>query len=664
MKSPFKFLDAFTLSDRDVFFGRDKEINSLYSMVFKSPLLMVYGLSGTGKTSLIQCGLASRFDGPDWFPFFIRREKNINESLHEALDFHLEDEEIELNLVDKISLLYGEYLSPVYLIFDQLEELFILGTHKEQQEFIQSIRTLLNARLACRIILVMREEYLGHLYDFERIVPNIFDYRLRVERMDGVGVKRVMRSSFEKFNISLEPPEEDRLEQMTKNITGEKFGVQLPYLQVYLDLLYRQDYQRTYGNSPQSKRLPPLTFTKQEIDDLGKIENVLEQFIQEQTADLQRELSAWRPASPPDGVAKILDAFVTEEGTKRPAHYIRKGDLILPNEKFRELIASDISKDLLSACIKGLEKRRILRLTDSSIELAHDSIAALIDQNRTEQQRQLNQMLRRIKNNYIEYRDNEVFLTEKQLNVYDEFLPLLNLDEQIELFIEKSREHVVWLKKQEEEQKRAKLFKKLLPLIASLAILAIIAGIFAWFQRNDAINARNNLAKETVKSNLVSSISLKNQGNYNAAIQSLELARKNIADQNLLGELKDTVTLINTLQENYRLIQQEVSEGDNLLKMTDLTDTLKLEALKKYEKALKIEPDSLISLKKQNLQSMIKQSADTWYNRAQIYTQFGDEEGLKGALTALEYAVKLDSTQIEKIKSIQNALKAKGYIFN
>ena len=33
MKSPFKFLDAFTLKDKDAFFGRDQEIDTLYSLV-------------------------------------------------------------------------------------------------------------------------------------------------------------------------------------------------------------------------------------------------------------------------------------------------------------------------------------------------------------------------------------------------------------------------------------------------------------------------------------------------------------------------------------------------------------------------------------------------------------------------------------------------------
>jgi ABC-type phosphate transport system ATPase subunit len=66
VKSPFKFLDSYTISDRDIFFGRDQEITDLYRKVFESKILLVYGVSGTGKSSLINCGLASRFDESDW----------------------------------------------------------------------------------------------------------------------------------------------------------------------------------------------------------------------------------------------------------------------------------------------------------------------------------------------------------------------------------------------------------------------------------------------------------------------------------------------------------------------------------------------------------------------------------------------------------------------
>ena len=206
-----------------------------------------------------------------------------------------------------------------------------------------------------------------------------------------------------------------------------------------------------------------------------------------------------------------------------------------------------------------------MRFTDHSIELAHDSIAALIDQNRTEEQRQLNQVLRRIKNSYIEYRDNEVYLTEKQLAVYEEFLPLLDLDEDILLFIEKSRAEAVRLKKAEEERKRARLLRRLMPVIIGLAIAAVIAWIYAEIQRREAENAKDRLAIETVNSDRNLSASLKYQGNYQEAINGLNKVKNDIEKLDL-RQLEGSLDSINDQLENYRKIQLFMEEGDQLFK--------------------------------------------------------------------------------------------------
>lgn len=46
--SPFKFLDSFTKDDKDIYFGREREVEELYARIFQGKLLLVYGLSGTG----------------------------------------------------------------------------------------------------------------------------------------------------------------------------------------------------------------------------------------------------------------------------------------------------------------------------------------------------------------------------------------------------------------------------------------------------------------------------------------------------------------------------------------------------------------------------------------------------------------------------------------
>ena len=76
-KYPFKFLDTYTRDDIDFYFGRDEEIALMYNMVFQTNLLLVYGSSGVGKSSLIQCGLASKFDTHDWQSIFVKKLKRV-----------------------------------------------------------------------------------------------------------------------------------------------------------------------------------------------------------------------------------------------------------------------------------------------------------------------------------------------------------------------------------------------------------------------------------------------------------------------------------------------------------------------------------------------------------------------------------------------------------
>ena len=440
MKSPFKFLDAFTLSDKNSFFGREREIEMLYEMVFKSPLSLIYGLSGTGKTSLIQCGLAGKFDGPDWFPLFIRRQGDYRNSIRDIMEHTTQGQ--YANLVDAVRYLFSYHLRPVYLVFDQFEEIFTAEPSVEEQKFFQEeIQSLIEAELPCKIIIVMREEYIAQLYEMERYIPTIFDYRLRVEPMNTLRVKEVMRASFQKFNITLEGDQETMLQLMTDNISGGSSIIQLPYLQVYLDMLYREDIARTYGNKKIETNLPHIEFTSEEIADFGEIDDVLEKFLEEQVSNLQMELEAGEYADqiPAHAVRKVLDAFVTDDGTKRPVYYEKDAFITLADEVGSLL--SNIPTKPLTWILESLENSRILRFSKEYIELAHDSLAAKVDEQRTDEQRQLNEIQRRLKNNYAEYVQTGEYLSRKQLTAYEEYIPRLALEERVLNYVKHSSAH-------------------------------------------------------------------------------------------------------------------------------------------------------------------------------------------------------------------------------
>ena len=304
---PFKFLDAYTSEDSQLFFGRNEEIGMLYDMVFQSDLILVYGSSGTGKTSLIQCGLASKFASHEWLPLFIRRGFDINQSLEKVLiengddinskDSDLDwldqdwtsDDENNQNAFSELSKLfrsiYLKNFKPIYLIFDQFEELFILGSKKEQINFYETIKEILQIEQPVKIIFSMREEYLGHLYEFERFVPELLRKRIRVESMTYEKIKKIIIGigNLALGVVRLEQGNEDQFcEAVFCKIkeTENKISIELPYLQVFLDKLY---LDITKDNTRQSEAI----FTLTSLDRLGDIGDVLQNFLDEQVVLLQ-----------------------------------------------------------------------------------------------------------------------------------------------------------------------------------------------------------------------------------------------------------------------------------------------------------------------------------------------------------------------------------------
>lgn len=509
MRSPFKFLDSYTLKDKDVFFGRDKEIETLYNLVHKTPLVLVYGPSGTGKTSLVQCGLSTRFDGPDWLPFHIRKKENINLSLRKALNSALENKKAD-NLTDAVDELFYTYFRPVYLIFDQFEELFILGTEAEQQQFMTEIRELLDAQLPCKVVFIMREEYIGEFYEFEKELPNIFDHKLRVESMSSKRVREVMLQSFKKFNITLEAPADALCQTMIDNISAGKSGIPLTYLQVYLDMLYREDFTRTYPNGASSQALLPLKITKTEVNKFGKIDDVLDRYIKKQVNKLQKKVNQLNPNINEQSVTMTLDAFVTTEGTKRPVYYIREEENFLLEKSIKNQI--NLPDSILNFQLAELEKSRILRFGENQIELAHDSLALLIDRQRTDFQRQLNDLRLRILGDYRTWKETGEFLSKKRLSTYEDFLPDLRLSGKLQNFIENSRKDIenkelLELNQKERElklvneklqtEKRSRRKQRMFSFALCISLLiSIVIGRWAFNQKQLAISRYLEATKE------------------------------------------------------------------------------------------------------------------------------------------------------------------------
>jgi hypothetical protein len=489
MPSPFKFLNAYTREDRDQFFGREEETAQLYELVNQNRLVLLYGPSGTGKTSLIQCGLGNRFEATDWLPLFIRRGGHLPGALQKALT-DLWDEELDGNFWEAdspplpriIEDLFAEYLRPIYLVFDQLEELFILGDAEEQRIFTRAMADIYHAKLPCRLLFVLREEYLAHLYDFEQQIPTLFRRRLRVEAMSARQAEEVVLRSCQRFHITLEDPVANPV-QIVSKVSAGRSGVALPYLQVYLDRLYREDFARTYPQAalaadaqPDTQQYP-LEFTSAEIEQFGEISDVLKAFLQEQSQQIQAELRQRFPALPDRAVRKLLNAFTTLQGTKVPR---QRSELQVP----------PLSDAQVDAILERLQQARILREEEGRYELAHDTLAGEIANQRSGAEQALLEIAELVHNRHRAFERTGTWLDAKELQLIEPYEASLREEQKL------SEAQWAFVADSQGEARRKKRSRKLLvsSVIGGLSVLLLLAG-WQWQEaeiaKSDAEKARN-----------------------------------------------------------------------------------------------------------------------------------------------------------------------------
>lgn len=458
INSPFKFLDPYGRNDAEIFFGREEEIKQLYQHIHKNRLVLVYGTSGTGKTSIVQCGLMNRMDDTDWTPFFVRRGENINDSLWKTIEQAITVQEPEVNVSnalqgrtnvntirpqaatsgfrEKIYATLKEinlrYLRPVYLIFDQFEELLIMGTEREKATFISIVDRILSSSdlQFCNLLFIMREEFFAGLSEFEKEIPDFCDRRLRIEPMNPKNVEDVIMRSCRKFNITLEQGNENARQII--NVLTEKNTVSLPYLQIYLDQLWRTVYLNTgFKVVPVGEEYPEIVVNSDIIKSFGRMNDVLNRFIKERITVIQDVLQNEFPDIPPDFVSNALDGFVTPEGTKRPLAYLRINNGIWFTGQVAPYLQNR-SGQLMIRCLSELEKNKILRTDGQTYELAHDVLAGLIDSRRTEDQRKAGFTDQQIRSRFNGFKEStSEYLTRKELESYRPYIEQLNLSKEI-----------------------------------------------------------------------------------------------------------------------------------------------------------------------------------------------------------------------------------------
>lgn len=650
--SPFKFLDAYQQGDKDVFFGRTQETNDLYNALSGVKHLLVYGPSGAGKTSLIECGLRNQFSNVDWFARTIRRGDNMVASVFANINDALDDK-IELDAktglpTDKkvgfrqaVRYLFEERFQPVYLLFDQFEELLILGTETEKETFFIQLNQLIRYRVPCRVLLIMREEFIGHLSEFEHLIPSIFKYRFRLEKMGRSNVREVVFKMLEspKYQSFFEVENSEQLaDSILAKLPDAKREIELTHVQVFLEELWNRAHQNLTKNA-----IP--TLHKNLIKKEDNLTGVLDSFLKKQLEELDSIHGK-------NMALEVLAAMISERHTKL------------------QLSAADIQQDLnnkgiilqqtLIGILQDLEKHSIIRPLKAGgqtrYEISHDLLASVVGQNLTEEMK----MREKATDIYKVYEERQGDFSTADLDYMRPFQLYKAYPISLEKRIKNSQQKIK--AEQLKEQKRLEAEKEQLLenqrlledkqrrqrwFIVFLSIAALVfIGLASY-----AYLAKSKAEQESFRAKMLAADGLKKEGKYPQALNMLDKA----ANDNYSSEQLNTIT---QKRDTFLQVFNKMRLVDSLL-----VDTNYRMALPEIEGIQALSNDGFISEKSRIMRQDRTKALESLKNDIKIESNLAKPSvaSLKKAIglyrTAQKYSLENESLSAQR-KQIVHAIEA------
>lgn len=228
--NPFPGLRPFTPGESDLFFGREGQSEEILAKLKKNKFVTVIGASGSGKSSLIYCGIIPRLLGgktssEDWKVMNMRPGNDPIGNLVEifasagAKENNKYRNEIESALrqgdkgidkaVSSLNLKAGE---KVLLMVDQFEELFRYKEAQRSGSFTsdskQFVNLLVNAisksALDIYVIITMRSDFIGECAHFQGLTSLINDSNYLVPHMARENYLKVITGPIEYAGAKIE----------------------------------------------------------------------------------------------------------------------------------------------------------------------------------------------------------------------------------------------------------------------------------------------------------------------------------------------------------------------------------------------------------------------------------------------------------------------------
>jgi hypothetical protein len=384
---PWIGLASFTEGDRSFFAGRGDEIDDLLRLVRRDTLTLLYGVSGLGKTSLVQAGLFPALREENILPVPIRLDYlegalSLSHQVINAIAAAAMAARVEAPRPRPDETLWEYFhregnhfwsarndLVTPFLAFDQFEELFTLGRETPARTaranaFIVELADLVENRPSAalrddparvkefnfkpaplKVLLAMREDYLADLDRIRSHFRALGQNRLRLLPMG----ERQARQVIALGAPLLAPGVEDRIVKYVAGAAPD--AEEMTVAPALLSLVLRELNERRLARGPEAKITPDLLDVEQH--------KIFEDFYLRTLADF-----------PPGVRLFIEDELLTASGHRNSAALddaLTRPDVTLP-----------ILNELVNRRLLAYEDRHHTR----RVELTHDVLVPVIKASR------------------------------------------------------------------------------------------------------------------------------------------------------------------------------------------------------------------------------------------------------------------------------------------
>lgn len=367
-ESPYRHLNWFQREHAEIFFGRGHQIRELYDRLVShrsAPIVLFYGQSGVGKSSVLDAGLIPRLERDYEVRYRRRAAGGLLAMLRSALSPELSEEPIETSWranEEKLN-------RPLILFLDQVEELYtrpLAEVADELSQLLKAVKATFSDpqhRPKGKLVLSFRKEWLAEL-ETQLAAYEIPRSKIFLEALDRRGIIEVVQGPAcsprlkERYGLTVE---DGLAEIIADDLLEDHNSAIAPTLQILLTKMWAKATEANYERPH---------FTQELYQQLKRDGILLQDFLDQQIAAFgQRYAKAHESGLLLDLLAQHTTSLGTAD--QRPVEQLQKQYSHL-GTSLGDILQQ--CQDLYLLTMATSAHKEIAKTT----RLAHDTLAPLV----------------------------------------------------------------------------------------------------------------------------------------------------------------------------------------------------------------------------------------------------------------------------------------------